>query len=1073
MKVLIANRGEIALRIHRAVSDLGWQTQRVHASSETPGVGSFALRKSGASGYLDREDLVAAAISTHSAMIHPGYGFLSEDPEFARACAAAGVTFVGPSPEMLELFGDKVQARNHAERRAVPVVPSVGIGEAAELLRNSTDGIVIKSVAGGGGRGIRHVEDPKELASSIASCRAEAKRSFGLDELYVEQFLARVKHVEIQLIGDGTGKFIVLGERDCSVQRNHQKLMEVAPSPVLSDEQREILFSNALQLMSDLPFAGLATVEFLVQADTLGHGKDLGFAFIEVNPRLQVEHTVTEQVFGIDLVKAQLQIAHGAELDDLDLHRKRREGTFSIQLRINAEERVGRHFGASVGTISHVRMPENARVETHAAPGLEIDGTFDSLIAKIITTTDGSFEAAVDDALKALDAVEVSGVTTNAELLKELLEHPDVRSGAVDTSLLDEILAGADEEEEDNESGQIVAKMSGTIATVHVQTGDLVPPQTPLLTVESMKMEHPVTAGVGGFVESVDVVPGEQVRAGRLLVRIRPVAGMVEVEGDQGTFDLDLVRPDLQELKSRLDGVRDSARPEAVAKRHSTGHLTAREYATALMDPGTFLEYGSLPVAAQRGRRSIDDLIARTPADGIITGVGRVDGQEVAFLAYDYTVLAGTQGYFNHLKTDRLLAIAARESLPVIFFAEGGGGRPGDVDVVNTMAALSVPTFADMGRLSGKVPLIGVLTGRCFAGNAALLACCDVIIATADSNLGMAGPALIEGGGLGRFTPDEIGPMDVQAANGVVDVVVSDDHEAIATASRYLGFFREGSASWSAGDQRILRHLIPENRKAIYDIRRVITELADEGSFLELRREFGPGLVTGLLRIEGMALAVVANNPGHLGGAIDADEADKMAHFLQVCDAHAIPILSLCDTPGFMVGPEAESRATVRRFGQLFIAGSQLSVPMLAVVLRKGYGLGAQAMAGGGFNEPVATVAWPTGEIGGMGLEGLVRLGFAKELEAIADPECREARYQELLAQEHLNAKAISAAMRLEVDEVIDPAETRRWITMRLGRFDRRAGKASSSHNNRQVDAATGRSHSAMMGEDPCTNPHR
>jgi acetyl-CoA carboxylase carboxyltransferase component len=426
-------------------------------------------------------------------------------------------------------------------------------------------------------------------------------------------------------------------------------------------------------------------------------------------------------------------------------------------------------------------------------------------------------------------------------------------------------------------------------------------------------------------------------------------------------------------------------------------------------------------------------------------GTAAVGGRPVAVMSYDYTVLAGTQGIQNHRKTDRLFELARRERLPVVIFAEGGGGRPGDTDTA-AVAQLDVTTFRLLAELSGQVPLVAIVSGYCFAGNAALAAACDVIIATEGSSLGMGGPAMIEGGGLGVVAPAEVGPMSVQVPNGVVDVLVPDDAAAVAAARAYLGYVT-GSAAPPAGhggrahddcaahgDQRVLRHLVPENRVRAYDVRPVIETLADQGSVLELRAGFGAGIITALARLDGRPVGVIANNPRHLGGAIDGDAADKATRFLQLCEAHAVAIVSLCDTPGFMVGPEAEKTATVRRFGAMFIAGARLTVPLCAVVLRKAYGLGAMAMAGGDLKAPLLCVAWPTGEFGGMGLEGAVRLGFRKELAEITDPAARQQRYEQLVAEYYEKGKALSTAAAFEIDDVIDPAQTRRVLTETLAR---------------------------------------
>ena len=512
-----------------------------------------------------------------------------------------------------------------------------------------------------------------------------------------------------------------------------------------------------------------------------------------------------------------------------------------------------------------------------------------------------------------------------------------------------------------------------------------------------------------------------------------------ESKGEGAEPDLDLIRPDLSEVVTRHSFGLDERREEAVARRRQKNQRTARENVQDLCD-GRFLEFGALAIAAQRQRRSLDDLLSRTPADGLIAGIGAVNGalfpesrSRVMVMAYDYTVLAGTQGFFNHKKMDRLLKLAHEQRLPLVLFAEGGGGRPGDVDAAGVMVAgLDLSTFARFAGLSGRVPVVGVVSGPCFAGNAALLGCCDVIIAAQNANIGMGGPVMIEGGGLGVFKPEEVGPIEVQTKNGVVDIAVADDGEMVAAAKKYLSYFQGAVPRWEAADQRRLRLLVPDQRRRVYDVRTVIRTVADTDSFLELRPRFGPGLVTGFIRIEGRPLGVMANNCKHIAGAIEAEGADKAARLMQICNAHGLPILSLCDTPGFMVGPEVEHRAQVRHVCRMFVVGAHVTVPYFTVVLRRGYGLGAMAMAKGGFHESFFTISWPTGEFGGMGLEGAVKAGFKKELEAIKDPQGREALYNRLVAELYERGKAINMASHLEIDAVIDPADTRKWITQGL-----------------------------------------
>ncbi len=581
--------------------------------------------------------------------------------------------------------------------------------------------------------------------------------------------------------------------------------------------------------------------------------------------------------------------------------------------------------------------------------------------------------------------------------------------------------------------------LTGTVVSVPASVGDQVGAGAVVAVVESMKMEHEVTAPQAGRITAVTVVAGQVVTAGDQVALLEP--GGVEAPGSQvvAADHGGAVRADLAEVLDRQSMVGDAARHDAVARRHALGRRTARENLDDLCDPGSFVEYGALALAAQRDRRSLDELIKSTPADGFIGGVANVNsklfGPDVTrcvVASYDYTVLAGTQGFYGHHKKDRLFELAARQGLLDVLFAEGGGGRPGDTSAPS-VSGLEVMAFALFGRLSGLVPLVGIVSGRCFAGNAALLGCCDVIIATPDANIGMAGPAMIEGGGLGSYRPEDIGPLDVQVANGVVDVVASDEADAVACAKRYLGYFQGTLAEWECPDQTLLRGVIPAERVRVYDIRKVVDGLADTGSVLELRSGWGPGMVTCLGRIEGRPVGIIANNPAHLGGAIDSDGADKAARFMGLCDAFDLPLLFLCDTPGFMVGPEAEKTAQVRHFARMFVVGASIDVPFATVILRKGYGLGAQAMAGGSFRAPAVTVAWPTGEIGGMGLEGAVRLGFRRELDAAPTPEARAELEEHLIEAAYRNGKALNAASHFEIDDVIDPADTRRRILAVLG----------------------------------------
>ncbi len=1070
-RILIANRGEIAIRIARAAADLGIASVAIYAEDDaaaphvTAADEAAALKGSGPKAYLDIDGVVAAAKAAKCDAIHPGYGFLSENAAFARACAAAKIAFIGPSPDALETFGDKARARALAAKAKAPVLAGTGpidlAGAKAFFKKNGP--MMLKAVAGGGGRGMRVVRTEAEIEFALAACSREAQAAFGDGAVYAEWLVEDARHIEVQVAADGRA-VVAVGDRDCSIQRRNQKLVEMAPA-LLPDALRKALHEAAEKLCAAAKYRTLATIEFLVD----GKG---GFAFIEANARLQVEHTITEEVTGVDLVRTQIELAAGKTLAQVGLTKTPTPQGFAVQARVNLET-----LTADGGA-----LPGGGQItayEPPSGPGVRVDGagyagyvtspSYDSLLAKVIVRG-ATLEQACARTARALAEFRLEGVDSNADLLRVVLAEAPVKAGAATTKFLEANLAdlldkagrlqrktprGPDRPDQtstpaapaktaeiahapDDGTVAVAAPLQATVGAIEIAEGDLVRPGQTVAVLEAMKMEHVVVAPEGGRVVRIVAAKGVTLLKGAPLLFIEPADVEADAEAALAEVDPDHVRPDLQALIDRTAFTLDANRPEAVAKRRKTGHRTARENLDDLLDPGSFIEYGALTIAAQRRRRTLEDLIKATPADGLIAGVGAINGHlfppdkaRVAALSYDFTVLAGTQGHMNHKKTDRLLHIVEEQKLPVVWYAEGGGGRPGDTDGTG-VAGLDVTTFGKFAELSGEVPKIAIVAGRCFAGNAAIAGLSEIIIATKDSNLGMGGPAMIEGGGLGVFKPEDIGPSDVQWGNGVIDILADDEAHATALAKQALSSFQGRVADWSAADQRLLRRSIPENRLRVYDIRPLIEALVDTGSFLELRRGWSPGMITGFVRIEGRPMGLIANDPRHLGGAIDCDGAEKAARFLQLCDAFDLPVLSLCDTPGFMVGPDSEAAGAVRRVSRMFIAGAKLGTPLFCIVLRKGYGLGAQAMAGGGFHSPFFIASWPTGEFGGMGLEGAVKLGYAKELAAETDPEKQKALYDQLVGRLYAAGKATSMAAALEIDAVIDPAETRRWVVRGL-----------------------------------------
>jgi acetyl/propionyl-CoA carboxylase alpha subunit/acetyl-CoA carboxylase carboxyltransferase component len=1113
-KLLIANRGEIAIRIARAAADLSLPTVAVYPEDDSLSLHlriadeAHLLPGHGAASYLDAEAIIAVAKATSCDAIHPGYGFLAERASFARQCTEQGLTFIGPSVTNLELFGDKARARAAATAASVPVIRglnhAVTLDQAQKFFASlgPHGAMIIKAMAGGGGRGTRAVLTADDVEPAFRRCQSEAGAAFGQTDVYVEEFIPRARHVEVQILGDRTGRIVHLGERECSIQRRFQKLIEIAPAPELDADCRHQFIEAAVRLAKSVEYTNLGTFEFLV--DLSNAPTSTTFAFIEANARLQVEHTVTEAVTGVDLVQAQIRLAQGATLRELHLDQSDIPAPrgYAIQTRVNMETiTLDGSVRPSGGTVTVYEAPNGPGVRTDGFgyTGYRTSRSFDSLLAKVISHSPSpDFTAAVARASRALSEFRLEGIETNIPLLQSILAHPDFISANIHTRWLDdhaaslaaaaprqpqryvpksnpsagqggyagarlksrdslalfahdaqvraEQVAAPDADDSPELTGPdgsigIPSPIQGTVVTMDVALDEEVRQGQRVAVVEAMKMEHEITAPHSGIIRGITMAPGDVIREGFPIVFLRQAnveGGTIATTTEQ---DPDHIRSDLRENYDRHALTLDENRPQAVARRRKLGYRTARENISQLVDPGSFKEYWPLIVARQHQRNTIEALRSNTPADGVVAGTCSINGtlfdetrSRAAVVHYDYTVLAGTQGHRNHYKQDRIFELAQRFHLPLVLFGEGGGGRPGE-DYIGPRVAVDTHTFTTFSQLSGLVPLVAVVNGRTFAGNTALVACSDVIIATEGSTLGMGGPAMIEGGGLGIYTPEEVGPMSVQVPNGVVDILVKDETEAVETAKKYLSYFQGAVPSWTAPNQRRLRHVIPENRLRLYDMRRIIETIADEGTVLEIRPKFGIGLITAFIRVEGRPMGVIANNPHHLAGAVDSNGADKGARFLQLCDAFDIPVLSLIDCPGIMVGPEVERTALVRHCTRLFNAGANMTTPLFSVIVRKAYGLGAQAMCGAGTLVGFFAVAWPTAEFAGMNIEGAVKLGYRKELMAIEDPEARREEFERRTTAAYDSAKAVNAAAGGGIDDVIDPADTRDWIASSLRRL--------------------------------------
>ncbi|MDI9336321.1 MAG: carboxyl transferase domain-containing protein [Gammaproteobacteria bacterium] len=1038
MRLFIANRGEIVMRIMMTLKRIGWSCALPYTQEDAQQTylsyadQTLALVGEGASAYLDAPQLVSAAVLLGCKALHPGYGFLSENAALSQLCLDHGVLFIGAKPETLAICGDKQKAKILAHHCQIPILPTqVGactLSSAGDLLvRYPQSGILLKALAGGGGRGIRRVSNLAELDNIWELCRLEALATTQSAELLAEVYLPSSRHIEVQIAGDGQD-YLTLGERDCSLQRNYQKILEISPAPHLPESVRRHIYDASLKMAEALNLRGLATFEFLVS--------DSAWYFMEINPRLQVEHTISEEVWGVDLVEWQILLAQGCRLADLPNYSPSTPSVQAMQIRLQAETWLedGRVVPHS-GQVTHCQMPSGRgmRVDSALSTAYTHSTSFDSLLAKLIVQGQ-DLASTLRQARFALQQVAILGLTHNAESLARVLAHPKLELWQVDTEFLAQhwsefALAPPTHPSLPSEGDYVVtAPMDAKIAALYIQVGDQLVANADLLVLEAMKMQHAIHVPSAVEILQVMLKVGDQVLLGSPLLKVRILAVPTQLDISTQTA---LPPPvDWQKYVARIQFLDDAQRPQAVAKRHAKGGRTARENLLDLCDAGTFIEYGALAYAAQTRRRTYADLIANTPADGMVCGLAEIQGIACMVLIYDYTVLAGTQGMRNHQKVDRMLDLALRLALPTILFAEGGGGRPGDVDAP-VMAGLNVTTFQNFAKLAQRVPLIGVVHGYCFAGNAALLGICDIIVASQNSYSGMGGPAMIEGGGLGVFRPEQIGPVEVQTRNGVVDRVVKDEAQAVLLVKKLLPQLCQGSSSpfiekptpeLFAED---LRHILPANRQRVYDMRNLIHQVLGAENVIELQAEYAPGMITALVNLAGVSCALVANNVHHLAGAIDATGAQKFVQFLRLAKKFDLPVLSFIDTPGFMVGPDVEKQGQVRLAGSMFSAAAELTTPWIALVIRKAYGLGAQAMAGGGFTVPLYIMSWPSGEFGAMGPEGAVKLGYKKELEATTHSVEREklasAYLQDILAK----GSALSMAESLEIDEVIDPADTK------------------------------------------------
>lgn len=1048
--VLVANRGEIAVRIMRAVRENGGRAIAIYPVDDAESLHvrcadeAVQIPGAGTSAYLDIDAIASAARETGAQAIHPGYGFLSENAEFARSCGTAGIQFVGPAPEVLELFGDKARARAYAIDCDVPVLP--GTGEATSLAEVEAfaaehDAVMIKALAGGGGRGMREVADPSGVAAAYTEASAEALRSFGDGAVYVEKLLTRPRHIEVQILGDGTGAVIALGERDCSIQRRHQKLVEVAPSPWLRDALREAVTAAALRLAERVSYSGLGTFEFLVEGGE--------FWFMEANPRVQVEHTVTEEVTGVDLVSAQLAVADGASLADLGLTRAPRPRGLAIQLRVNAEtlDKDGAPV-PSAGLLRRFEMPSGpgVRVDTYGYPGYRTSPRYDSLLAKVVVHAD-DLPRACARAMAALEELVIDGVATNADLLHGVLASKSFRCEPWDTGFISENaeellghtrprVAEADTQLEDSSGGgeappgsiAVTAPMPGVVLDVGVATGDVVGAGRPVAVIEAMKMEVVVQPPEGMRVEKVLVRAGDVVEAGAVLAYGEPI-GSAPADADPAELsgvDEDWA-PEIAEIERRRQSAQAMGGPDKVARQHANGKLDARQRIDALADPGSFAEIGALTGFTPRDDRSSTPEF--TPAN-FIAGTATIDGRKAVLGVDDFTLRAGSGDAAIHDKQIFAERYANEMRLPVVRLLDGASGG-GSVKMITEAGYTYVPVNPGWDAVVDNLSLVPVVSaglGPTVGLGAARMVMSHLsILVDGTGQMFTAGPPIVLGGTGERVTKEQLGGADVHRRNGSIERIVPDEQTAFEVIRRFLSYLPASvyelppvapSHDPAGRREEGLVGAVPRNPRRTYDVTAILNAIFDAGSVFRYA-EYGGGTVTALARLDGHPVGVIAADP-ELGATMSAEGALAVTRLVDLCETFHLPIVSLTDQAGMTIGSAAEKAATIRHGARAITAVYQARVPQAELIVRRVFGVGGAGIINR--HRASRSWSWPSGAWGSLPSQGGIEAAFRSRIERADDPA---AELERIAAEIDAVSSPFRTAERFGVQDIIDPRESR------------------------------------------------
>ncbi len=1104
--MLVANRGEIAIRIARAAAGLGIESVSVHTAVDAAALHARMTTESRSLGgssadpvaaHLDSEALVGIALDTGCDLVHPGYGFLAENAGFARRCAGAGLTFIGPSPDALALFGDKVRARELARSLDIPVVEGsaealASVDDARDVAGSVGYPVMLKAAAGGGGRGMRAVASADELDEAFERCRSEARSAFGDGTLFCEKLVERPRHIEIQVLADSAGSAIHLHERDCSVQLRNQKVIEIAPAPQLPAGLKARMCADALDLVRAAGLVNAATVEFLVDPATDEH------RFIECNPRIQVEHTVTEEITGVDLVEAQFLVAGGATLAEIGLADQDAVGAprgVAVQARVVA---------TGPGTMTAYQEPSGhgVRVDSCGYAGNTPAPQFDPLFAKVVGSA-RTHRGALDRTRRALGEFLVEGPATNIASLRAILAHPDVVAGDARTTLLSEApeLVSPDAEHTtpletllervagpgaatptgapssatpslevaDGLEG-VESPSAGSVVEVRAAVGDAVRAGDTLLVVSAMKMETPITAPRAGTIVAVaEVEVGEAVFAGQVVVTLEPAD---DADGGApaptGADSWGPMLDDVETLRGLADARLgpDSDEPGVVRQR-DRGKLTCRERISRLLDDGSFREVGSLA-----GFASYDadgNVAAFTPANHV-GGWGTVEGRTSIVCADDFTSRGGHADGAIGAKSLHLDRLSIELQVPSIRLLDGSSGGGSVAAMVPKQAAegessakeSSGAITAGRPRVSGgggsflpghlgstpyarqlsTVPVVNLLLGSVVGIGAAKAVLGHFSVMVRDiAQLFVAGPPVVRHAMGVDITKEDLGDWRVHCTNGSVDDLAESEDEAFEKTRRFLSYLPSSvheappvlapdpADPPDRRDEELLS-IIPRGRTTTFDIRRAISLMADEGSFFEIGSRWATDQVTGFVRFDGHPLGVIASDSRHPnGGALTADGCRKLTRHLDLCDLFHVPVLNLVDNPGFAVGLEHERASTIRAGAEWMVAFAQVQVPIFTVLMRRSFGVAGNNYATPR-SQPSVRVTWPAADVGGIPPEGGIEAAYRRQLAEAEDPDALRA---ELNARIESARGPVGPLNRFEIEEMVDPRDTRRLVCEWVG----------------------------------------